>query len=277
MSSEGEEAELRSGEGKVGDLYYSQSPLGQGSSSWSQADLDQAASIGIPTSAATYYTNDAPSSPTKYQENGHDTFSDFVTLVCQEAGQPAPGHAPRSPTKLVSYYSSMFPPAPAPPMARPVPVKLPEAVASPPPMQVSPPPSDSPHPALREVRLSPSPLDLQSGGRTVFYTYSGGGTIALSDSLSPTNLSVVQPPRSLPAASTAPSRAAPAIRWTTSTGSFISDMESSSIAYDLMTPMISSSSLQLQDDSRYFSAQLEPMDATVGGVGLASPTQQPEK
>jgi len=299
MSSEGEETELRSaGEGKVGDLYYSQSPLGQATSSWSQADLDQAASIGlemrgtklapesedkgIPTSAATYYTNDAPSSPTKYQENGHDTFSDFVTLVCQEAGQPAPGHAPRSPTKLVSYYSSMFPPAPAPPMARPVPVKLPEAVASPPPMQVSPPPSDSPHPALREVRLSPSPLDLQSGGRTVFYTYSGGGTIALSDSLSPTNLSVVQPPRtvSLPSAVTtvpSTSRAAPAIRWTTSTGSFISDMESSSIAYDLMTPMISSSSLQLQDDSRYFSAQLEPMDATVGGVGLTSATQQPEK
>jgi len=267
----------------VGDLYYSQSPLGQATSSWSQADLDQAASIGIPTSAATYYTNDAPSSPTKYQENGHDTFSDFVTLVCQEAGQPAPGHAPRSPTKLVSYYSSMFPPAPAPPMARPVPVKLPEAVASPPPMQVSPPPSDSPHPALREVRLSPSPLDLQSGGRTVFYTYSGGGTIALSDSLSPTNLSVVQPPRtvSVPSAvTTVPttSRAAPAIRWTTSTGSFISDMESSSIAYDLMTPMISSSSLQLQDDSRYFSTQLEPMDATVGGVGLTgSATQQPEK
>ena len=45
MSSEGEEAELR-GEGKVGDLYYSQSPLGQASSSWSQADLEQAASIG---------------------------------------------------------------------------------------------------------------------------------------------------------------------------------------------------------------------------------------
>ena len=196
-----------------------------------------------------------------------------MTLVCQEAGQPAPGHAPRSPTKLVSYYSSMFPAAPAAPMARPVPVKLPEPLgASPPPMQVSPPTPDSPHPALREVRLSPSPLDLQSGGRTVFYTYSGGGTIALSDSLSPTNLSVVQPPRSLPTASTAPSRAAPAIRWTTSTGSFISDMESSSIAYDLMTPMISASSLQsLQDDSRYFSAQLEPMDATVGGEAGVSP------
>lgn len=26
-------------------------------------------------------------SPGKYQENGHDTFSDFVTLVCQEAAQ----------------------------------------------------------------------------------------------------------------------------------------------------------------------------------------------
>ena len=217
---------------------------------------------GIPTSAA-YYTNEAPSSPSKYQENGHDTFSDFVTLVCQEAGQPAPGHTPRSPTKLVSYYSSMFPPAPAPPMARPVPVKLP---ASPPPMQVSPPSPEAQHPGLREVRLSPPPLELQSGGRTVFYTYSGGGTIALSDSLSPTNLSMVQPPRSTPASSSP--RPATAVRWNTSTGSFISDMESSSIAYDLMPPMISSSSLH--DDSRYFSAQLEPMDATVGGVGLSS-------
>ena len=86
---------------------------------------------GIPTTSSlgttTYYTTtDNPGSPVKYQENGHDTFSDFVTLVCQEAGQAAPGHAPKSPTKLVSYYSTgMFPPAPAPPMARPVPVKLP--------------------------------------------------------------------------------------------------------------------------------------------------------
>ena len=82
---------------------------------------------GIPTTNTTYYTtSDNPGSPVKYQENGHDTFSDFVTLVCQEAGQTAPGQAPKSPTKLVSYYSTgMFPPAPAPPMARPVPVKLP--------------------------------------------------------------------------------------------------------------------------------------------------------
>ena len=39
--------------------------------------------------ATTYYTSavdsDGPNSPSKYHENGHDTFSDFVTLVCQEA------------------------------------------------------------------------------------------------------------------------------------------------------------------------------------------------
>ena len=46
MSSEGEEQELRTEGPKVGELYYSQSPLGQGSSSWTQADLDQASTIG---------------------------------------------------------------------------------------------------------------------------------------------------------------------------------------------------------------------------------------
>ena len=213
---------------------------------------------GIPTTTslgtATYYTtSDNPGSPVKYQENGHDTFSDFVTLVCQEAGQLAPGHAPRPPTKLVSYYSTgMFPTVPAPPMARPVPVKIPGTFnwwwlelimnfsvnvrPSPINMQISPPQSDSPHQSLREVRLSPpSPED--QAPRTILYTYSGGGTIAIPENLSPTNLSIVQPPRV--SSSSSISRAPPSIRWTTSTGSFISDMESSSIAYDLMTPMIS--------------------------------------
>jgi len=309
MSSENDE-DLRGD--KVSDLYYSQSPLSQ-ATAWSQADLDQT-SIGIelrqkghlvggvgggdshtpspsdlrggiPTTTslgtATYYTtSDNPGSPVKYQENGHDTFSDFVTLVCQEAGQPAPGHAPRSPTKLVSYYSTgMFPPAPAPPMARPVPVKIPDNV-SPPPinMQISPPQSDSPHQSLREVRLSPpSPED--QAPRTILYTYSGGGTIAIPENLSPTNLSIVQPPRV--SSSSSISRAPPSIRWTTSTGSFISDMESSSIAYDLMTPMISGgnhdnnpgATLQLSDD-RYFSTQMEPMDATVTGVNTLSHQDQ---
>ena len=65
-------------------------------------------------------------SPTaaKYQENGQDNFSDFVTLVCQEAGgqggqaPPHPGTS-RSPAKVSSYYTpSMYPPPP--PMSRPV-------------------------------------------------------------------------------------------------------------------------------------------------------------
>ncbi|RXG60779.1 hypothetical protein Avbf_04771, partial [Armadillidium vulgare] len=82
-------------------------------------------------SAAPYYSeSQEPTSP-KY-ENGHDTFSDFVTLVCQEpqntthhTQQPSPpgGHGgPRSPSKLQStYYTTpMLPPPPPPPTARPV-------------------------------------------------------------------------------------------------------------------------------------------------------------
>merc|ERR1712088_566018 len=73
-----------------------------------------------------------------------------------------------------------------------------------------------------------------------------------------------------------------AIRWTTSNGSFISDIDSSGIAYDLMTPMISGASsdnnpgaaLQLSDD-RYFTTQMEPMDATVGGVSLSHEGSDP--
>lgn len=35
--------------------------------------------------AATYYQQNDQHSPAKYPENGHDTLSDFVTFVCQEA------------------------------------------------------------------------------------------------------------------------------------------------------------------------------------------------
>jgi nuclear factor I len=98
--------------------------------------------------ATTYYASPVesggPHSPSKYHENGHDTFSDFVTLVCQEAqstsgsqggGQIHPGHS-RSPLSNnnnnggggkqggpPTYYSTtsaMFPPPPPAPMARPV-------------------------------------------------------------------------------------------------------------------------------------------------------------
>ncbi|KAG1662032.1 Kinesin-like protein unc-104 [Nymphon striatum] len=90
-----------------------------------------------------------PSSPTnggyfehgKYQENGHDTFSDFVSLVCQEAQntgntqQSSPPGPPRSPSKMQQFYnSSMLPPPPPPPMARPVPI-IRSTAGSPPPNQ----------------------------------------------------------------------------------------------------------------------------------------------
>ena len=249
LSSDTEaEAELRTKEAAgVADLhYYTASPLG-GAQGWTQSDMEQSSigeqrrhsvphsslsliTAGIPTS--TYYTTASaqdtePESPVKYHEaapssaaeTGHDTFSDFVTLVCQEAGQ---GAGPRSPTKLVSYYSaSMFPAAPTPPMARPV--------------------SGAKSPG-REVRVSPgsSPDPLP---RTILYTYGGPGagaaTIAIPESLAPANLSIVQPQQ--PKLSSAPGKApGPAsIRWTSSNGAFIGDIDSSSIAYDLMTPMIS--------------------------------------
>ncbi|CAG0913151.1 unnamed protein product [Notodromas monacha] len=73
----------------------------------------------IPTS--TYYSNHSPS---KYRENG-DTFTDFVTLVCQDAhGAHSPSHATNLPTVLnvstsslkhstkatLQYSSAMLPP-----------------------------------------------------------------------------------------------------------------------------------------------------------------------
>ena len=114
-------------------------------------------------------------------------------------------------------------------MARPVPVKIPET-DSPPPLNMQ----ISPSHEEREVRLSPDTTP-----RTILYTYSGAGTISIPENLSPANLSIVQPPRVCNASK---AQAPTAIRWTTSNGSFISDIDSSGIAYDLMTPMISGAS-----------------------------------
>lgn len=248
------------GEGKVGDLYYSQSPLPQ-HVPWSQADLDHA-SIGLPSShaslapAAYYTSSDQPgSSPTKYQENGHDTFSDFVTLVCQEAGtSQSLSHPPRSPAKVISYYSS-FPPPPAAPMAKPV-HHVRHSDCSPPPMSTSPPMSDSPQ--LRDMRLSPGDDGDVGPARTILYTYSGGG-------ISPTNLSMVQTSRL---------NSRPTPKWTSSGGPFISDMEPTSITYDLMSNINNDSNpgATLISDDRYFSTQIEPMDATMSPIALTSHT-----
>ncbi|XP_055320939.1 nuclear factor 1 C-type isoform X2 [Sitodiplosis mosellana] len=64
----------------------------------------------------------------KYQDNvnGHDTLTDFVTFVCQETDNSPQSSQPQciarsaSPKSHYSQYSSMLPPPPLPPMARPV-------------------------------------------------------------------------------------------------------------------------------------------------------------
>jgi len=92
-------------------------------------------------------------SPGKYQENGHDTFSDFVTLVCQEAqntqNSQVQAGSSRSPMKLSSYYTtSMLPPPPPPIMARPVAIirstEMVSSSANSPPPSVTPPLSGEP-------------------------------------------------------------------------------------------------------------------------------------
>ncbi|XP_045481533.1 nuclear factor 1 B-type isoform X4 [Harmonia axyridis] len=59
----------------------------------------------------------------KYQENGHDTLTDFVTYVCQETendqNSQMQTNLSRSP-KPQYFPSTMLPPPPLPPMARPV-------------------------------------------------------------------------------------------------------------------------------------------------------------
>ncbi|GLG98917.1 Uncharacterized protein GBIM_05477 [Gryllus bimaculatus] len=138
-----------SGSGSTSANYYQQTPTGPGPA----GDHSQ-------------------HSPSKYPENGHDTLSDFVTFVCQEAentqqgSQSQPGPS-RSPSKLSQYYpSSMLPPPPPPPMARPVAIirstgELTVTTANSPPASSTPPmggegsPRDSRAPG--SGALSPSP------------------------------------------------------------------------------------------------------------------------
>ncbi|XP_012258409.1 nuclear factor 1 C-type isoform X8 [Athalia rosae] len=84
---------------------------------------------GQSMSGLAYYQPEHPGTTTaaKYPENGHDTLSDFVTFVCQEAEntQQLPQTQLTGPRggmqKFSQYYpSSMLPPPPPAPMARPV-------------------------------------------------------------------------------------------------------------------------------------------------------------
>ncbi|VVC45828.1 Hypothetical protein CINCED_3A011419 [Cinara cedri] len=110
--------------------YYGQSPASLSSQTSWHSDIDHgipgqhSGSIASLASANYYGSTSGPEqhSPAKYPENGHDTLSDFVTFVCQEAesSQGAQAGPTRSP-KMTQYYpSTMLPPPPPPPMARPV-------------------------------------------------------------------------------------------------------------------------------------------------------------
>ncbi|XP_023722267.1 nuclear factor 1 X-type isoform X10 [Cryptotermes secundus] len=198
LSSTEEEMDLGAGRDKgTGEVaYYGQSPASLSSQTSWHSDVDHgglglASQHGSVTSmssggggtgaAASYYQQaSAPTqhgdqqshsqhSPTKYPENGHDTLSDFVHFVCQEAEtqetQSQPGSS-RSPSKLSQYYpSTMLPPPPPPPMARPVAIirstgELTVTTANSPPASSTPPmggegsPRDSRGP---NNALSPSP------------------------------------------------------------------------------------------------------------------------
>ncbi|XP_062616438.1 nuclear factor 1 X-type-like isoform X2 [Saccostrea cucullata] len=132
ISSADEDAESVGDENESMSSYYGKSSStlnSSGSSGWQEgshmADPGLQPSLVLPSGAAP-----GPSHHTmKYQEHpGGDTFSDFVSLVCQEAqnshSQASSTTPPmKSPTKLPHFFSpGMLPPPPPPPptVARPV-------------------------------------------------------------------------------------------------------------------------------------------------------------
>jgi len=287
---------------------------------WTQADLEHAA-IGLPQHAtlapATYYTSphddNGSQSPTKYHENGHDTFSDFVTLVCQEAqstqasqiaaaqaaahaggGGPSGGHRSPKVTMATSYFSnspqvseslaagsSLYPPPPQPPSARPVAIIRSSDIPVSSTDSGSPPIGHSPDAHASAVaaanaaaaaaagqaahlRLSPLPHHVHHalGGqstesvdlppRTVLFTYSGGTTqgINLSGPISPNTLSLLTNSKITAISSSGSIVNTSNLRWSipstnsTSSSTFITAMDEN-ITYDqlpVMSPMMASNS-----------------------------------
>ncbi|CAG2053181.1 unnamed protein product [Timema podura] len=260
--------------------------------------------------AASYYqqADHGQHSPTKYPENGHDTLSDFVTFVCQEAensqqgtqSQPGPS---RSPSKISQYYpSSMLPPPPPPPMARPVAIirstgELTVTTANSPPAPGTPPMGDG---SPRDSRgpnsaLSPSPpvssatIEVVPTSRTVVtspfsvsreyaftHIHTQPGQLFSYPSISPVSaMSGVISPTNL-SLFTSPvttprttPRSTPIPRWNTP---FISLDED----YNMMTPLISgngnnpeTNASTLIDDERYFNTVVHTNDSMNANQGMA--------
>ncbi|XP_045102546.1 nuclear factor 1 X-type-like isoform X9 [Portunus trituberculatus] len=297
--------------------YYSQSPasLSSHTSSW-HSDLDHgpppvhsphlvhssskvtiAASVLPPMSlsssvmagAPSYYHEAGPPSPTKYHENGHDTFSDFVTLVCQEAQntqhtqQASPPGVARSPTKVQgSYYTtgSMLPPPPPPPMARPVAIIRSTAdlahSGSVSPGPVSPPNSsaagggailpDVSPPDRREECLSPTPPSTSAPPVSQLFTYSSMSPVsAMSGVISPTSMSLFTSPGSTPRST--PRSTPPAVpRWNTPFISLDENMDYTTMSTLMPTLPADAASAQLIEDERYFTTVVHSGEAAGGGA-----------
>ncbi|XP_065220450.1 nuclear factor 1 X-type isoform X10 [Planococcus citri] len=90
LSSAEEEMELNARDKTNTEVaFYGQSPASLSSqTSWHSSDVEHGLSaqhsVASLAAASAYYGSEQHS-PVKYPENGHDTLSDFVTFVCQEA------------------------------------------------------------------------------------------------------------------------------------------------------------------------------------------------
>ncbi|XP_065220442.1 nuclear factor 1 B-type isoform X3 [Planococcus citri] len=193
LSSAEEEMELNARDKTNTEVaFYGQSPASLSSqTSWHSSDVEHGLSaqhsVASLAAASAYYGSEQHS-PVKYPENGHDTLSDFVTFVCQEAEstQGTQAGPSRSPTKLTYYSSSMLPPPPPPPMARPVTIirstgELTITTANSPPTSISPPIAGEPSPGMVDRGGSPPSNQVgQSDVQLVTPTSGSGRSIVSS-------------------------------------------------------------------------------------------------
>ncbi|KAH9491988.1 hypothetical protein Btru_026642 [Bulinus truncatus] len=231
----------------------------------------------------------------KYEgQQNNDTFSDFVTLVCQEAqnsqnhsGQNSPI---RSPSRLTQFFSpGMLPPPPPPPpnLARPVAILQASdghTVLS---SQTSPGNSSiSHHVSQGGVSSSPttppvsrtimsSPFNLLSRSEHAFthihpqaFTYPSISPV--SGVISPTTLSLITSPMATPR--TTP-RSTPIPKWNSSFIAMDENMDYSMLAN--IMPTVNTDEALLGED-RYFSAvhSNESLDSSNGASSQGPPSQQ---
>ncbi|XP_050402626.1 nuclear factor 1 X-type isoform X2 [Patella vulgata] len=231
----------------------------------------------------------------KYHQNeSGDTFSDFVTLVCQEAqnaqNQASPSSpSMKSPTKLPHFFAGMLPPPPPPPpnLARPVAImrtsdgQQPDQCTSPTPSSGSSSvnqggnASTSPGtPPINRAVVS-SPFSVLSRPEYAFshihpqghqgsigvFTYPSISPVnAISGMISPTTLSLIASPMATPR--TTP-RSTPVPRWTTPFIPLDENMDYNMLANIMPTVNPEES---LLNEERYFPVvpHGEAVDASVG-------------